>query len=44
MKWAYNYFIFRDNLQMLANDILLYVSGNLLHFFDPETKDASYLR
>ena len=29
---------------MLANDILLYVSGNLLHFFDPETKDASYLR
>jgi len=36
--------VFRDNLHILENDVLMYFSGNLLHFFHVETCSFTYHR
>ena len=36
--------VFRDNLHILENDVLMYFSGNLLHFFHVETGSVTYHR
>ncbi len=37
-------FVCRDNLHVLDHVTLMYVSGNLVHFLNTETRQMTYLR